>query len=542
MNYSADLRFFARSTGVALVYAAAAIAGLHFAVVGSTVTLVWPPSGIALVALLAFGHRMSFGIALGAFLANAWTGIALPLAAIIAVGNTLEAVAGVVLLKRLADFHDALDRRRDVLALIVLAAFLSTMVSAVIGVFALSLGGIVSLDDYASTGFKWWLGDMMGVLVVAPLLLVWLNQAPPALSPLKAVEALCLAVSLALVSYLIFATSELTGPEYYPTSLAVFPFVIWGALRFEHWGAILVTLVASTLAIMGTIQGTGPLVVDLPVNSLMGWCVFANIVAATGLLLAASIAEQKHAQAALKRSRDELEQRVRERTQDLADANAALTQEMAERRRAETDLIRISEEQKKSLGRELHDGLGQHLTSLSLFSATLQHTLAARALPEASMALRISNLADQAIDLSHAMVQGLYPSVLESGGLTAALEQLAEHTRLVQGVPCTLRADTNVQVPDPLVAINLYRIAQEAIHNAVKHSKASSLQISLTHIHDKQQLSIRDDGVGITRQRVNVAQGIGFHTMRYRAHLISGQFAVKTHSPGGVTISVTYPG
>jgi integral membrane sensor domain MASE1 len=126
-NKEPRIHFFARLLGLAMVYAATAIGGLAYAVVDSTVTLVWAPSGIALAALLAWGYRMAFGVALGAFLANAWTGIPLLAAAGIATGNTLEALAGAFLLHRLAHFHSTLDRHRDVLALIVLAAFFSTM-------------------------------------------------------------------------------------------------------------------------------------------------------------------------------------------------------------------------------------------------------------------------------------------------------------------------------------------------------------------------------------------------------------------------------
>ena len=122
------------------------------------------------------------------------------------------------------------------------------------------------------------------MLVVAPLLLVWLTHPRPAFSALKTVEAVSLFATLLLVSYMIFATPELAGHGYYPAALAVFPFVIWGALRFDHWGATLVTGVISVLAIWGTTQGTGPFAVGSPVDSLVGWCLFVNVVAVTGLL------------------------------------------------------------------------------------------------------------------------------------------------------------------------------------------------------------------------------------------------------------------
>ncbi len=533
--------FFVRLAGVALLYFAAAQAGLAFAVVGSTVTLVWPPSGIALVVILVFGYRIAFGIALGAFLTNAWTGLPMLLAAGIAIGNVLAALAGAFLLKRRARFQNTLDRRRDVFALIILAAIGSTTISAFVGAVTLTLGGVVSFGDYASVWLKWWLGDMMGVLVVAPLLLVWLTHPRPVLSSLQTVEAVGLLATLLLVSYTIFATPELAGHGYYPASLAVFPFVIWGALRFDHWGGTLVTGVISVLAIWGTTQGAGPFAVGSPVDSLLGWCIFVNVVAVTGLLLAASSAEQRRARAEIKSAHDELEQRVRERTEELAKTNVGLQQEMAERERLEAALIQVSEAQQKSIGRELHDGLGQHLTSIAFFGATLQQRLNDRAQPEAKAAQRIVELVNQSIDMTRRVARGLYPAALESQGLSAALEQLADNTRSLKGMTCVLRADPDAQMNDPLVAINLYRVAQEAINNAVKHSQACHLWIDLACVNGNHRLSVSDDGIGFDPERIEQSLGLGMHSLRARASLLGGSFEMTRNAQGGTTVAVIYP-
>ncbi|MDA8257751.1 MAG: MASE1 domain-containing protein [Betaproteobacteria bacterium] len=538
-NCEMDAVFFARLTGVALLYFAAAQAGLMFAVVGSTVTLVWPPSGIALVAILIFGYRMAFGIALGAFLANAWTGLPILLAAGIAIGNVLAALAGAFLLQRLARFRNTLDRRRDVFALIILAAVCSTTLSAFVGVATLSLGGLVSFGDYASVWLMWWLGDMMGVLVVAPPLLVWLTHPRPVLSTLKTVEAVGLFATLLVVSYMIFATPELAGHGYYPAALAVFPFVIWGALRFDYWGVILVTGAISVLAIWGTTQGTGPFAVGSPVDSLVGWCLFVNVVAVTGLLLAASSAEERRAQAEIKSAHDELEQRVRERTEELAQTNAGLEQEMAERQRLEAALTQVSEAQQKSIGRELHDGLGQHLTSIAFFGATLQSKLDDRAQPEAVAAQRIVELVNQSIDMTRRIARGLYPAALEFQGISTALDELADNTRALKGISCVLRADPDARVRDPLAAINLYRVAQEAINNAIKHSQARHLRIDLACVNGNHRLSVSDDGIGFDPERVE--QGLGMHSLRARASLLGGFLEIERNTQGGTTVAIIYP-
>src|SRR6266566_634504 len=128
--------------------------------------------GLALAALLLGGFRLWPGIALGAFLANAWTDVPIGTALGITVGNTLEALAGAYLLRRFTDFRPQLDRVRDVVSLAVCGAILSTLVSATIGVISLRLGTDLAADQMASTWRVWWLGDLAGDLIVAPFVLV----------------------------------------------------------------------------------------------------------------------------------------------------------------------------------------------------------------------------------------------------------------------------------------------------------------------------------------------------------------------------------
>lgn len=533
--------FSIRLMGVTLAYLAAAQAGLLFAVIGRTVTLAWLPSGIALVAVLIYGYRVAPGIALGAFLANAWTGLPLLLAASIATGNTLEACAGAWLLQRLARFQNTLERRRDIFAMFLLAAVCSTAISALVGATTLSLGGMLAVDGYASAWVTWWLGDMMGVLVVAPLLLVWFTHTRPILSARETAEAAGLLALLLVISYLIFGTPELAGHRYYPASLAVFPLIIWGALRFQYWGATLVTAVISTLAIMGTAQGTGPFSAASLVDSLVSWCVFVNVLSITGLLLACASAEQIRVQAQIKRAHDELEQRVMERTEALIESNADLIREMAERERVDVELIQVSEAQRKHISRELHDGLGQHLTSIALFGATLRQKLDDSAHPEAGAAHNIVERINQAIDMTREMARGLYPAALESRGLAAALDQLADNTRSLGDVRCIFNADPAVRVSDPLVAINLYRITQEAVTNALKHGQARCLRIDLACVDGKHILSINDDGIGCDPERIEPGQGLGMHSLHFRAGLLGGSLAIARNAQGGLTVAVTYP-
>ncbi|HEV8662211.1 MAG TPA: MASE1 domain-containing protein [Candidatus Methylomirabilis sp.] len=289
---------------LAAAYFGAARLGLSLAVMHPNVTLVWPPTGIALAALLLFGSRLWPGIALGAFLANASTAVSLATAGGIAVGNTLEALAGVYLLRRVGRFRNSLGRLQDVLGLLILAAACSTTVSATIGVASLCLGGAAPWALYGSLWWQWWLGDAMGALVVAPVLLTW--GARPHLSwPLRRLaEAGTLLGLLVIVSQILFGGWFPTEVLGYPMAYVVFPFVIWAALRFGPRGAATATLVVSAIAVWGTVQAVGPFLGEDPTERLLLLQTFMSVVAGTGLILAATNTERRRGEAALRDSEE----------------------------------------------------------------------------------------------------------------------------------------------------------------------------------------------------------------------------------------------
>ncbi|WP_062093175.1 MASE1 domain-containing protein, partial [Caballeronia udeis] len=482
---------------VALAYFAGARLGLAYAVVGGAVSLVWPSSGIALVALLALGFAVAPGIAIGSFLANLSGGVPVGVAALIGTGAMVAASTSAILLKRAARFRITLDRIRDVLAFIGLAAVVSTAVSSLIGATALLGGGLLPITEYGAAFLKWWLGDMMGVLVVAPPLLSFLTYSNPVRSAGQTVEACGLTVATLGVSYLIFGAPQLAGHGYYPAALAIFPFVIWAALRFNHLGTSIATLMVSVMAIWGTTHGTGPFAAESPVDSLVRWCTFANVMAVTGLLLVAARAQEQRVHSLLQASHIELERRVQERTEDLEKTNSELKEEMAQRRLLEEELIQVGDQQQRLIGRELHDGLGQHLTSLGLYSAALKQKLQTQGHPASADAATIVGLVKQASLMTRRIAHGLDPVAMEYGGLAAALHALAETARTLNCVDCVLWIAPDVDCQDPLMQINLYRAAQEAVNNALKYSHCRRIWIDLERAEGMQTLSISDDGVGV---------------------------------------------
>jgi signal transduction histidine kinase len=282
---------------LAALYFGVAKLSLAMAFEQSNVSPVWPPTGLSLAALLLLGRRYWPGIALGAFLTNASTEVSLATAGGIAIGNTLEALAGAYLLGRLTAFRGSLDRVSHVLALVILAAGLSTLLSATVGVGSLWLSGAVTADAAPSLWRVWWVGDAMGNLVVAPLLLTW---AHPRLALLRRrwLEAASLVGSLLLVTGLVYSAPEAAGLQYRPLAYLTFPWLIWAALRFGQSGVTLATALVSGVAIWGTLQATGPFHLATATESLVQLQLFLAVEAITGLLLAAVLAEREHAEQA----------------------------------------------------------------------------------------------------------------------------------------------------------------------------------------------------------------------------------------------------
>ena len=220
-------RYLLQIAAVAAAYFAAARLGLLAAVEQPVVSSAWPPSGVALAALLLLGWRHWPGIALGAFLLNWTEGVSAGGAAGIAVGNTLEAIVAAWLLVRVTDFRPSLQRVRDVLALIVVAALASTMLSATLGVASLWASGAVAPDGLKRLWFVWWSGDALGDVLVAPLVLTWARAARPAPRRLEAAGV--------LAALLLLTALLLRNPLSYV--YAVFPVVVWAALRFGSTGS-----------------------------------------------------------------------------------------------------------------------------------------------------------------------------------------------------------------------------------------------------------------------------------------------------------------
>jgi integral membrane sensor domain MASE1 len=280
------------TAALAALYFAAARLGHALGVIGP-VTPVWPPAGIALAAVLRFGRRALPGIAAGALLASVSAGDPLATACGIAAGNTLEALTGAWLLRRCVGFDGSLSRLRDVLGLVVLAAPLSAAVSATAGVISLFLGGVLQWDACGAVWGVWWLGNAVGDLVVAPLLLTALTGSGVPRTLRGWAEAAALAAAVVVVCLLAFGPLA-PGGRRYSVEYAVFPLLIWASLRFGPGMAAMATALASAVAAWGTAHTHGP-----GRGALVLLQAFLAVAAVTGLVLSAALAEWRRAREAL---------------------------------------------------------------------------------------------------------------------------------------------------------------------------------------------------------------------------------------------------
>jgi two-component system CheB/CheR fusion protein len=280
---------------VAIVYFVAARLGLSMASLAEQVSPVWPPTGIALATLLLLGRGFWPGVTLGALAANAMTSAPLATACGIAVGNTLEAIVGAALLERVG-FRTSLERVRDVAALIVCAALASTTLSATIGVASLCLGGVQPWAAFGPLWSVWWIGDLMGALVVAPALLVWARIEPMGWSVRRRLEAVVLVAATVAITLIAFAGRQSGSTTRYPLQYAILPVIVWGALRFRQTGATMLTFLLSSMAIASTLAGTGPFAASATNEGLILLQLFLAVVAVTGLFLGAAMSERNAAE------------------------------------------------------------------------------------------------------------------------------------------------------------------------------------------------------------------------------------------------------
>lgn len=213
--------------------------------------------------------------------------------------------------------------------------------------------------------------------------------------------------------------------------------------------------------------------------------------------------------------------------------------DITQRKLIERELLRVSDAEKNRIGSDLHDGLGQYLTGISCLSAALRDKLQVKGRPEAEDAATISSLVQEAIAQTRALARGLCPVQLETSGLEDALEDLTSQVQRVHGLECTFLPTGPIGICETSVAIHLYRIAQEAINNAVKHAQAKHITVTLDFSKENKVLRIEDDGCGFDPE-VEHGPSSGLQLMPYRAAMIGGALTVTSQPNAGTRVECRF--
>lgn len=297
-------RYFLLVSAIALIYFLASQFAISTLTLSTEVYPMWPAAGIAQVALVLFGRQLWPGVAIGGFLFSISTPEANIVAAFISAGGrTLQAWTGTYLLQSI-NFSPGLDRLKDVLGIVGLAAFASTLINSTIGSIIQCLTGISSWNNLGSMWATWWVGDAMGILLVAPLLLTWRTLPSAQAKPQQVAERAIWLLLLLAVGWLVFCSRTRAAYARYPLEYLPFPLVVWGAFRFGQRYTALSNFILTGFAIWGIARGSGPFLKhasSIP-QALLSLQAFIAVIAVTGLVLAATVAERHQAETFLRAS------------------------------------------------------------------------------------------------------------------------------------------------------------------------------------------------------------------------------------------------
>src|SRR5215813_11301941 len=332
------LNYVAVLTGIALTYFLLAKSGLALALIHPSASPIWPPTGFALAAILLWGYRAWPAIFLGAMMANATTNGSMSTAISIATGNSLEALVGAAVINVWSNGRDTFSTPNTVAKFAVICVVLATPISATVGITTLVIAGYAEWANFANIWLTWWLGDMIGALVVTPVVVLC------ALSDARAFRSTELTKSAAVISLAVavgfIAFNPLFKESQHPDTLgflAVLP-LLWAALRRGPRDTAITSFILAGFSIWGTFSAAGPFAPASLNDAFLSVLVFLISVSVPSLALSADVAMRKTIEENLRRTHTELDRRVEMRTAELAAANQALRDEVSRRAGTENEL------------------------------------------------------------------------------------------------------------------------------------------------------------------------------------------------------------
>jgi signal transduction histidine kinase len=476
-----------------------AVQGGYAVKLTGAISAVWPPVGLAAGVLYLAGLRWWPGVVLGNLLATDST---LPNVTILGqtAGNLAEVLVIAVLLRRLLGAGATVDRV-DRLLRMLLAIAVGTAVSAIVGNLSLLAGGVIAWREVPVTLRTWWLGDSCGALVLLPLIMAWARPPLPAWRRSWEVAALICAV-------LGLSALGLSGHQ--PLTYLVFPALIWAALRFGPQGGTVAVALAAGMTVWRTAHHVGPFVEHSITDSVLSIQLFIAVASLTTLCLAAIVNERRRGVVELLEAR---------------------------RRTAERGAL-----ERQRIARDLHDSVSQ-----TLFSMTLHARTAQRAIVDGDPSDAGRHELDQVVDLSRSALAEMRSLIFELRPEGLADEGLASAIRKHAAVLAS-RESIRVEVHGPAARLpltagaeeNLYRIAQEALANVIKHAQAGKASVTIAATDTEVRIEIADDGRGFDPS-ASPSGHMGLQSINDRARELGGAVTIHSQTGGGTRVVATVP-
>lgn len=479
INFCRSISYAGGLVAIGAVYFVLAKGGLALASIHPSATPIWPPTGVALAAVLLLGYRIWPAIFTAAMIANATTAGSVATAIAIATGNSLEALVGAYLINRYSGGCNTFSTPNSVAKFALICVVIATPISASIGLSSLAAAGYIEQTSFADTWVTWWLGDVTGALVIAPVIVLWGSGHYPAFNRNEFLETVGVLATAAAVGLIAFSPLVEQTPSRDPLGfLAILP-MLWAALRRGPRDTATVALTLAGITIWGTLKGGGPFTtVDLNASFLLV-LMFLISITVPSLLLSADVEIRKKAEQGLRRAQIELERKVAERTQELELANAAKS---------------------RFLAMASHD-LRQPLHALGLFVAQLRTPLKSRE--------RTKTI--EQVDATRKEMDEMFNSLLDISKLDAGVltPRIAEFpiSRLLQKIETTFDQATrekglrlHVRRSDAWVrsdAMLLERILLNLVSNAVRYTLRGGIIVGCRRRGEMLRIEVWDTGPGI---------------------------------------------
>ena len=453
---------------LAAIYFAAAKASLLLAIPPGYATPVWPPSGIALAALLLFGSRIWPGIWLGAALTNFTIQGSPLLALLIGTGNTLEAVVAAAFIRGYVSSRGEFETVEAV-AMFVAFSVLSALIAATVGSVSLMITGTIQASEFSSNAWIWLEGDASGIMIFTPLILTWYLRPLPRWNLAKWTEAAALALSLLAATLLVFRGVAAEGTAQ-PLAFVTLPFLLWAAIRFEQRAVTTAIAAIGGLAVFYTVKVKGPFSLGTPNAIGLVLLAYASTLVVTGLILSVVIGQRKRAEFA-----------VRQRVQELQESERHINEFLA------------------MLSHELRNPLAPMVNALALMRKDAGQNPPMLGLLDRQVA-QLSHIVDDLLDVSR-ITRGKIRLQKETADLKEMVLRALESTRpLIDARGHALNLDLcEEKLFVEADATRICQVALNLLNNAAKYTPAGGrISISLRREDGDAVLKIRDTGIGIS--------------------------------------------